>query len=240
MKIEALFSKSYTTFFKTIKLVAPLITVFTALQLIFSSDNLDFEQVLSDISVVTSFSMLISVILGLIYNVIITQYIFDYYNGVNKLQFNINKIFIYAFKIIGLYIISIVPSLIVLVLFNSINYLGLLLPVYMFIFIYVALFFSQYFIIYYEASLKESILNSFELIRNNYLHVIVIMALNICLVFFSLYFITIIVSIFSLVLGEGSLITYFLSSLLSNVGFYFISIFNISFFKQFEAIHNIK
>ena len=226
MKIEALFSKSYMTFFKTIKLVAPLITVFTVLQLIFSSDNLDFEQILSDISVVTSFSMLISIILGLIYNVIITQYIFNYYNVVNK--------------IIGLYIISVIPSLIVLVLFSSINYLGLLLPVYMFLFIYVASFFSQYFIIYYNASLKESILNSFTLIRNNYLHAIIIMALNICLVFFSLYFITIIVSIFSLILGEGSLITYFLSSLLSNVGFYFISIFNISFFKQFEAIYTIK
>ena len=240
MKIEALFSKSYTTFFKTIKLVAPLIAVFTILQLVFSSGNLDIEKILLDISVVTSFSMLVSVVLGLIYNVIITQYIFDYYNGDNKLQFNINKIFIYASKIIGLYIISVMPSLIVLVLFNSINYIGLLLPVYMFLFIYVASFFSQYFIIYYNAGLKESILNSFALIRNNYLHVIVIIALNMCLVFFSLYFITIIVSILSFVLGEGSLIIYFLSSLLSNVGFYFISIFNVSFFKQFEAIHNIK
>ena len=240
MKIEALFSKSYTIFFKTIKLVSPLIAVFTVLQLIFSSANLDIEQILLDISVVASFSMLVSVILGLIYNVIITQYIFDYYNGVNKLQFNINKIFIYASKIMGLYIMSVIPSLIIFLLFNSVNYLGLLLPVYMFLFIYVASFFSQYFIIYYNTGLKESIINSFALIRNNYLHVIVIIALNICLVFFSLYFITIIVSILSLVLGEESLIIYFLSSLLSNVGFYFISIFNISFFKQFEAIHNIK
>ena len=240
MKIEALFSKSYTTFFKTIKLVAPLIVVFTVLQLIFSSANLDIEQILLDFSEAASFSMLISVILGLIYNVIITQYIFDYYHGVNKLQFNINKIFIYASKIIGLYIISVIPCLIMLLLFSSINYLGLLLPVYMFLFIYVALFFSQYFIICYNARLKESIINSYTLIRNNYLYVIVIIALNMCLVFFSIYFITIIVSILSLFSGEQNLIIYFLSSLLANVGFYFISIFNISFFKQFEAIHNIK
>ena len=214
MNIEKIFSPSFKIFSQTISSVVLFIIVYTVFLSFFSIEMDKAFSLSNDISIIYLF---IAFFTQLLYFILVTQFIFHQITK-TKIIFNIKFIIESIYKIIGLYILILVPSISIIIIFISIHQgasiLFGIIPILLFITI-----FSNYIIINEQKNIFESIADSYVIVKNNLSEVLILVMINIIFLFF-------IVMLSSI----GLAISLLFGSVLINIFNYFTSIFNIQFY----------
>ena len=229
MNIEKIFALSLKNFNKTLRSVLPFI-VFYNIFVIFITYFFSIESII-DSSIITLYTIipiLFIYIIQLLYFILITQFIFSKIKK-TKIRFNIIIVIQSLLKIIGVYLLILVPPIIIIMGLISLNsgsfFLLGIIPLLLFITI-----FSNYLIINNQKNIIESIIGSYQIITNNLSETLIFLMINIVFIFF-----IIIVSVIG-----GQILPIVLSSILINILNYFISIFNIQFYYLINSQFNGK
>jgi len=229
MNIEKIFALSLKNFNKTLRSVLPFI-VFYNIFVIFITYFFSIESII-DSSIITLYTIipiLFIYIIQLLYFILITQFIFSKIKK-TKIRFNIIIVIQSLLKIIGVYLLILVPPIIIIMGLISLNssffFLLGIIPLLLFITI-----FSNYLIINNQKNIVESIIGSYQIIVNNLSETLILVMINIVFIFF-----IIIVSVIG-----GQILPIVLSSILINILNYFISIFNIQFYYLINSQFNGK
>ena len=219
MNIETIFSLSFKIFNKTLRSIVPFIIIYNIF-IIFITYFFSIESII-DSSVITLYTIipvLFIYIIQLLYFILITQFIFNKIKK-TKIRFNVIIVVQSLLRIIGVYLLILVPTIIIimgLISLNSISsFLLGIIPFLLFITI-----FSNYLIINNQKNIMESIIGSYQIIADNLSETLILVMINIVFIFF-----IIVLS----VIGE-QIMPMVLSSILINILNYFISIFNIQFY----------
>ena len=164
--------------------------------------------------------------INLLYSIVIIQFIFS---KITNTSINLNLITISALRITGLYIIIFMPAILISIsLFPFIpaaDIFLLAIPV-----LYFITFFSQYLIIAQQKNIVESIILSYNIVKQNLSKVIILVFINITFIILMVYLAAII----------GSVLPIAINSILLNIQSYFISIFNIQFYYLITSQANEK
>ena len=221
MNIEKIFSLSFKLFNATIWSVLPFIVLYSIF-FIFINYFTNFSEFSEEYLLSTPnntydlLSLFIVYGINLLYSIVIIQFIFS---KINNTSINLNLITISALRITGLYIIIFMPSILISIsLFSFIpaaDIFLLAIPV-----LYFITFFSQYLIISQQKNIVESIILSYNIVKQNLSKVIILVFINITFIILMLYLAVII----------GSVLPIAINSILLNIQCYFISIFNIQFY----------
>ena len=229
MNIEKIFSLSFKIFNKTLRSILPFI-VFYNIFVIFITYFFSIEIIIdsSIINLYTIIPVLLLYIIQLLYFILITQFIFNKIKK-TKIRFNIIIVIQSLLRIIGVYLLILVPPIIIIMGLISLNsnsfFLLGVIPLLLFITI-----FSNYLIINNQKNIIESIIGSYQIIANNLNETLILVMINIVFIFF-----IIIVSVIG-----GQILPVVLSSILINILNYFISIFNIQFYYLINSQSNGK
>jgi len=227
MNIEKIFALSLKNFNKTLRSVLPFI-VFYNIFVIFITYFFSIESIIdsSIITLQTIIPLLFIYIIQLLYFILITQFIFNKIKK-TKIRFNIIIVIQSLLRIIGVYLLILVPPIIMIMGLISLNvgsfFLLGIIPLLLFITI-----FSNYLIINNQKNIVESIIGSYQIIVNNLSETLILVMINIVFIFF-----IIIVSVIG-----GQILPIVLSSILINILNYFISIFNIQFYYLINSKFN--
>ena len=229
MNIEKIFSLSFKIFNKTLRSILPFI-VFYNIFVIFITYFFSIEIIIdsSIINLYTIIPVLLLYIIQLLYFILITQFIFNKIKK-TKIRFNIIIVIQSLLRIIGVYLLILVPPIIIIMGLISLNsnsfFLLGVIPLLLFITI-----FSNYLIINNQKNIIESIIGSYQIIANNLNETLILVMINIVFIFFI---------IIASVIG-GQILPIVLSSILINILNYFISIFNIQFYYLINSQSNGK
>ena len=229
MNIETIFSLSFKIFNKTLRSILPFI-VFYNIFVILITYLLAIESIIdfSIINLYTIIPVLFIYIIQLLYFILITQFIFNKIKK-TKIRFNIILVIQSLLKIIGVYLIILVPPIIIIMGLISLNsntfFLLAVIPLLLFI-----TMFSNYLIINNQKNITESIIGSYQIIVNNLSATLILVMINIVFIFF-----IIIVS----AIGE-QILPIALSSIVINIVNYFVSIFNVQFYYLINSQFNSK
>ena len=231
MNIEKIFLLSFKLFNTTIRSVLPFIALYS-MCFIFINYFTNFSEFSEEYLLSTPnntydlISLFIIYGINLVYSILIIQFIFS---KINKTRINLSLIIISALRITGLYIIIFIPSILISIsLFSFIpaaDIFLLAIP-----FLYFITFFSQYLIIAQQKNIIESIILSYNLVKQNLSKVIILVFINIMFIILMVYLATII----------GSVLPIVINSILLNIQSYFISIFNIQFYYLITSQANEK
>ena len=229
MNIEKIFALSLKNFNKTLRSVLPFI-VFYNIFVIFITYFFSIESII-DSSIITLYTIipiLFIYIIQLLYFILITQFIFNKIKN-TKIRFNIIIVIQSLLRIIGVYLLILVPPIIIIMGLISLNssffFLLGIIPLLLFITI-----FSNYLIINNQKNIIQSIIGSYQIITNNLSETLIFLMINIVFIFF-----IIIVSDIG-----NQILPIILSSILINILNYFISIFNIQFYYLINSQFNGK
>ena len=236
MNIEKLLSKAALNFKNSIITIIPFIVLYTIIQYIVTpsakypdstADDISgiiiYLEMLSQSSIILIFA---SFFLNIIYNISVIKFIFSFISK-SKTKINISHIVNSFGRILGIYFILIGIPLI-LFLFLSSNMLGALFCIYISIYIYLRLFFAQYFVIQNNQPICQSILESHYLVTNNLYRVFAVIGLNLIFILVTFYISSILAS---LIITMNFKLAELVYSLLFNIGLYYTSIFNIHFYQ---------
>ena len=198
MNIEKIFSKGYQLFVQTFTTVAPAIVLYSlfnaglsiALDYIFGTTN-NMDDLLNsplsseEIPDINSMGILLNYFIlslcQMIYYVAFIQFIFSKIYKAN-LKFNLSASIKSAFKIIGIYIlVTGAPLVISIILDDS----GLLFMLGFFI-LYLITHFAPYFIINQNKNIIESMLLSYDLIKNNTFNYLLLRGMHLIITFIML------------------------------------------------------
>ena len=229
MNIETIFLLSFKIFNKTLRSILPFI-VFYNIFVIFITYFFSIESII-DSSIMTLYTIipiLFIYIIQLLYFILITQFIFNKIKN-TKIRFNIIIVIQSLLRIIGVYLLILVPPIIIIMGLISLNsgsfFLLGIIPLLLFITI-----FSNYLIINNQKNIIQSIIGSYQIITNNLSEALILLMINIVFIFFI---------IIASVIG-GQILPIILSSILINILNYFISIFNIQFYYLINSQFNGK
>ena len=227
MNIETIFLLSFKIFNKTLRSVLPFIVFYNIFVILityfFSVDSIIDSSIITLQAIIP---LLFIYIIQLLYFILITQFIFNKIKK-TKIRFNIIIVIQSLLRIIGLYLFTLVPPIIIIMGLISLNsgssFLLGVIPLLLFITI-----FSNYLIINNQKNIVESIIGSYQIIVNNLSETLILVMINIVFIFF-----IIIVSVIG-----GKILPIVLSSILINILNYFISIFNIQFYYLINSKFN--
>ena len=227
MNIEKIFLLSFKIFNKTLRSVLPFIA-FYSISITFITYFFSIENII-DSSIITLYTIipvLFIYILQLLYFILITQFIFNKIKK-TKIRFNIIIVIQSLLRIIGVYLLILVPPIIIIMGLISLHsgsfFLLGIIPLLLFITI-----FSNYLIINNQKNIINSIIGSYKIITNNLSETLILVMINIVFIFF-----IIIVSVIG-----GQILPIILSSILINILNYFVSIFNIQFYYLINSKFN--
>ena len=231
MNIEKIFSLSFKLFNATIRSVLPFIVLYSIFFILINYFT-NFSEFSEEYLLSTTnntydlLSLFIVYGINLLYSIVIIQFIFS---KITNTSINLNLVTISALRITGLYIIIFMPSILIIIsLFSFIpaaDIFLLAIPV-----LYFITFFSQYLIIAQQKNIVESIILSYNIVKQNLSKVIILVFINITFIILMVYLAAII----------GSVLPIAINSILLNIQSYFISIFNIQFYYLITSQANEK
>jgi len=231
MNIEKIFSLSFKLFNATIRSVLPFIVLYSIFFILINYFT-NFSEFSEEYLLSTTnntydlLSLFIVYGINLLYSIVIIQFIFS---KITNNSINLNLLTISALRITGLYIIIFMPSILISIsLFSFIpaaDIFLLAIPV-----LYFITFFSQYLIIAQQKNIVESIILSYNIVKQNLSKVIILVFINITFIILMVYLAAII----------GSVLPIAINSILLNIQSYFISIFNIQFYYLITSQSNEK
>ena len=231
--MEKFFNFSITTFRNSISSALPYILVYS-LTNIFISFFIQFPELNEDLeSSMGSFDknlftyLLIIFLLRSIYDISILKLIICKIKK-QKVIFNITSMLIYLYKVVLIDVFWIFSPIALALLFfafsgsTMIDYFFVLIPIF-----YFTTYFSKYLIIEQNQSIIESILTSYYMISSNFIDFIKLISINLLMLFVIFYTVVLIGSF------SQQLIT-----LIINVQFYFLTIFNVYFYLSLKSFNN--